>query len=79
MPDVAGDLLDERVAGRLHRRAGWRISWSAPDAEQFRFHVEQTRHIAAYLCGRGLYQDMLVWETAEQTMSGEAELEFGRI
>ena len=52
------------------------ISWSAPDAEQFRFHVEQTRHIAAYLCGRGL---MLVWETAEQTMSGEAELEFGRI
>src|SRR4030081_665456 len=54
------------------------ISWSAPDAEQFGFHVEQTRHIAAYLCGRGLYQDMLVWETAEQTMSGEAELEFAR-
>jgi dihydrofolate reductase len=38
-----------------------------------------SRHIAAYLCGRGLYQEMLVWETAEQTMSGEAELEFGRI
>jgi dihydrofolate reductase len=55
------------------------ISWGGPDAEQFRFHVEQTRHIAAYLCGRGLYQEMLVWETAEQTMSGEAELEFGRI
>ena len=58
---------------------GGDISWSAPDAEQFRFHVEQTRHIAAYLCGRGLYQEMLVWETAEQTMSGEAELEFARI
>jgi hypothetical protein len=27
----------------------------------------------------GLYQEMLVWETAEQTMSGEAELEFARI
>jgi dihydrofolate reductase len=41
------------------------IGWTAPDAEQFRFHIEQTRHIAAHLCGRGLYQEMLVWETAE--------------
>ena len=55
------------------------IGWTAPDAEQFRFHLEQTRHIAAHLCGRGLYQEMLVWETAEQTMSGEAEREFARI
>jgi dihydrofolate reductase len=55
------------------------IAWSVPDAAQMRFHTEQTRHIAAYLCGRGLYQDMLVWETAEQTMSGDAELEFARI
>ncbi|WP_433526033.1 dihydrofolate reductase family protein [Nocardia pseudovaccinii] len=44
-----------------------------------RFRIEQTRHIAAYLCGRSLYQEMLVWETAEQTMSGAAELEFARI
>jgi dihydrofolate reductase len=55
------------------------IGWTAPDAEQFRFHIEQTRHLAAYLCGRRLYQEMLVWETAEQTMSGAAELEFARI
>jgi dihydrofolate reductase len=55
------------------------IGWTAPDAEQFRFHIEQTRHVAAHLCGRGLYQEMLVWETAEQTVSGEAELEFARI
>jgi dihydrofolate reductase len=55
------------------------IGWTAPDAELFRFHVEQTREIAAYLCGRRLYQEMLVWETAEQTMSGEAELEFARL
>ena len=27
------------------------IGWTAPDAEQFRFHIEQTRHIAAHLCG----------------------------
>ena len=55
------------------------IGWTAPDAEQFRFHIEQTRHVAAHLCGRSLYQEMLVWETAEQTMSGEVELEFARI
>jgi dihydrofolate reductase len=55
------------------------IGWTAPDAEQFRFHVDQTRDVAAHLCGRGLYEAMLVWETAEQTMSGEAELEFARI
>jgi dihydrofolate reductase len=55
------------------------IGWSVPDADGFRFHVEQTRHIAAYLCGRSLHQEMLVWETAEQTMSGEAELEFAWI
>ena len=55
------------------------IGWTAPAAEQFRFHTEQTRQIAAHLCGRGLYQEMLVWEDAEQTMSGEAELEFAWI
>jgi len=48
--------------------------WTAPEGEQFRFHIEQTRHVAAHLCGRGLYQEMLVWETAEQTMFSEAEL-----
>ena len=66
--------LDGFIAG-----PGGDIGWTAPDAEQFRFHIEQTRHIAAHLCGRTLYQEMLVWETAEQTMSGEAELEFARI
>ena len=55
------------------------IGWFPPDPELFSFHVEQTRHIAAYVGGRGIYQDMLVWETAEQTMSGDAQLEFARI
>lgn len=55
------------------------ISWTAPDEELFAFHVEQTRDVAAHVCGRGLYEAMLVWETAEETMSDEAELEFARI
>jgi hypothetical protein len=36
------------------------IGWTAPEAEQYRFHIEQTRHVAAHLCGRGLYQEMPV-------------------
>lgn len=43
------------------------------------FHNEQTREVGAHLCGRGLYEEMLPWETAEQTMSGDQELEFARI
>ncbi len=29
------------------------IGLTAPDAERMRFHIEQTRQIAAHLCGRG--------------------------
>jgi dihydrofolate reductase len=66
--------LDGFVAG-----ADGDIGWAAPDAELLRFHNEQTREIRAHLCGRGLYEDMLPWETATQTRSNPAELEFARI
>ena len=55
------------------------IGWAAPDQDLMRFHVQQTRDIGAHLLGRGLYQDMLPWETAETTRSDPAELEFARI
>jgi dihydrofolate reductase len=55
------------------------IGWTAPDQELFRFHVEQTREVSAHLCGRGLYEEMLVWETAEAPRFGPDELEFARI
>jgi len=55
------------------------ISWSAPDEELMRFHNEQTRRIGAHLCGRGLYEDMLPWESAETTRSDPRDLEFARI
>jgi dihydrofolate reductase len=55
------------------------IGFTAPDEERMRFHVQQTRKIGAELMGRGLYEDMLVWEDAETTMSGALELEFARI
>jgi dihydrofolate reductase len=55
------------------------IDWSAPDEELMRFHIEQTRELAGYLSGRGLYEAMLVWETAEQTLTESLQLEFAPI
>ncbi|WP_067825304.1 dihydrofolate reductase family protein [Nocardia inohanensis] len=66
--------LDGYIAG-----PGDDLGWSVPDEELMRFHIEQTRDIAAHVCGRKLYETMLVWETAEQTMSDEADLEFAKI
>jgi dihydrofolate reductase len=55
------------------------IDWTAPDEELFRFHVEQTRELAAHLCGRKLYEEMLVWEVSEETRWDPDELEFARL
>ena len=54
------------------------IDWAAPDEELMRFHNEQTRELTGHLTGRGLYEDMLGWETAEQTRTDPRELEFAR-
>jgi dihydrofolate reductase len=69
-----GVSLDGFIADR-----DGRIDWAAPDEELLRFHNEQTREIGAHVCGRGLYEDMLGWETAEETRSNPLELEFARI
>ena len=55
------------------------IDWAAPDEELMRFHNEQTRELTGHLSGRGLYEDMLGWETAEQTRTEPRELEFARM
>ena len=41
------------------------IGWAAPDEELMAFHNEQSRELDAHLCGRGLYEDMLPWETRD--------------
>jgi dihydrofolate reductase len=58
---------------------GGEIDWAAPDEELMRFHNEQTEEIRAHLCGRGLYADMLPWETEGHTRSSPLELEFARL
>jgi len=65
--------LDGFIAG-----PGGDIGFTAPDEEQFRFHIQQTRNIGVELMGRGLYEAMLVWETAE-TWADADGLEFARI
>jgi dihydrofolate reductase len=70
-----GVSLDGFIAGRAGE-----IDWSAPDAELHRFHNEQTREIGLHLQGRGLYEVMRYWETAEESpSSSDVEVEFARI
>jgi dihydrofolate reductase len=56
------------------------FDWAAPDDELHRFHNEQARELGAHFCGRGLYETMVYWETADQDPSiGEIGLEFAEI
>lgn len=50
------------VDGFIADRGG-AFGWSVPSEEQFRFHIEQSRELGGHLCGRRLYETMLVWET----------------
>jgi dihydrofolate reductase len=66
-----GVSLDGFIADR-----DGQLDWGAPDEELMRFHIEQTREIGALACGRGLFQNMLYWETPEQAGWGPLEREF---
>ncbi len=50
------------VDGFISNRDG-EFGWTVPSDEQFRFHLTQVRELGGYLCGRRLYETMLVWET----------------
>ena len=47
------------------------FAWGAPSDELFRFHLAQVRELGGYLCGRRLYETMLVWETDPSPRAGE--------
>src|SRR3954465_8868543 len=57
-----------------------RFDWSEPDAEVFRFAIDQIREVGVHLLGRGLYETMLYWETADQDPSlDDAMLEWAAL
>ncbi|MGH2895705.1 MAG: dihydrofolate reductase family protein, partial [Solirubrobacteraceae bacterium] len=58
------------VDGFIADRGG-AFGWTVPGEEQFRFHLAQTRELGGLLCGRRLYETMLVWETDPSVRDGE--------
>jgi dihydrofolate reductase len=50
------------------------IDWTVPGEDLFAFHVDRVRELGAIVCGRRLYETMLVWET-EPALREEGELE----
>jgi dihydrofolate reductase len=55
------------------------FGWTVPSEEQFRFHIEQVSELGAYLCGRRLYETMLVWETDPSLRDNEPGATFADI
>ena len=57
-----------------------RFDWTVPDAEVFRFWIDEIREVGVHLMGRRLYETMLYWETADQNPSlDDAELEWAAL
>ena len=55
------------------------IGWTLPDEELFAFHLARVRTLGSHLCGRRLYETMLVWETDPSFPDTEAEAEFAEV
>jgi dihydrofolate reductase len=66
------------VDGYIADREG-AFGWSVPDEEQFRFHIAQTRELGGFLCGRRLYETMLVWETDPSMRDNELDAAFADV
>src|SRR6266702_4774835 len=66
------------VDGFIADRAG-AFGWTVPNEEQFRFHIAQTRELGGYLCGRRLYETMLVWETDPSMRDNELGAAFADV
>jgi dihydrofolate reductase len=55
------------------------FGWTVPSEEQFRFHIAQVRELGGHLCGRRLYETMLVWETDPSMRDSELGATFADI
>src|SRR3954454_19662287 len=66
------------VDGFIADREG-AFGWTIPSEEQFRFHLAQVRELGGYLCGRRLYETMLVWETDPSMRDNELGAAFADV
>jgi dihydrofolate reductase len=66
------------VDGFIADRTG-AFGWTVPSEEQFRFHLAQTREVGYFLCGRKLYETMLVWETDPSLRDSELGAAFADV
>jgi dihydrofolate reductase len=66
------------VDGFIADREG-AFSWSAPNEDLFRFHIAQVRELGGFLCGRRLYETMLVWETDPSMRDSELDAAFADV
>jgi dihydrofolate reductase len=56
-----------------------RFEWLAPDEQVHAFVNELERPIGTYLCGRRLYEVMVVWETMDTTDQSPATVDYASI
>ena len=66
------------VDGFIADREG-AFGWSAPSEELFRFHLAQVGELGGVLCGRRLYETMLVWETDPSLRDNELGAAFADV
>ena len=70
--------MNVSVDGFINDREGG-FAWTAPDDELFRFHLAQVSELGGYLCGRRLYETMLVWETDASLRETELGAAFANV
>ncbi len=66
------------VDGFIADREG-AFGWSAPSEELFRFHTALVSELGGCLCGRRLYETMLVWETDPSLRENELGAAFANV
>lgn len=55
------------------------FEWTVPSEEMFRVHLAQVSELGGYLCGRRLYETMVVWETDPSLRSDELRSAFADV
>jgi dihydrofolate reductase len=70
--------MNVSVDGFIADREG-RFGWTVPDEELFRFHLARVRALGCHLCGRKLYETMLVWETDPSLRDTELDAAFADV